>query len=302
MTQQDAALLFPQVLKPIAESRFLSTTDLGRLLLLTSKSMTAAALEQGAPREGGDQEPARKNNAVWKCLCFTHWGFDDASALMETMKPLSAEQCFRKLAVVSDDHDDNKFPVPRALQYAPKDYVLIVSVRESKNDKNMFCKAIPGQDIPEFFDKGEAAIEFDQPLWKKTLDKGQDVLHLDWDSSLQIMRRTDQRVIELKCYYNREESVNRSTEKEGQCDVGGGSWVSRTGPPVNATYGLALFRHCFGNPDYDSFEVELDHDYRMVTKTAAEKLPTTRSASTDSVSMHTLRTATETILTRFRRR
>jgi len=194
------------------------------------------------------------------------------------MKPLTAEHCFRKLAVVSDNTPDDKteFPGPRALQYAPKDYVLIASVRECKNNKNMFCKVIPGQDIPEFFDKGAAAIEFDQPLWKKTLGKLQDVLHLKWDSSLHIMRRTDQRVVELKRYYSREESVNPSTEKDGKCDVGGGSWMSRSGPPVNATYGHALFRHCFGypdydSPDYDSLEVDLDHDYRMVTKSAAGK-------------------------------
>jgi len=46
----------------------------------------------------------------------------------------------------------------RDLCYSPQDYIIIVNIRYCDDGRAYFSKAIPGRDIPEFFDHGHFSL------------------------------------------------------------------------------------------------------------------------------------------------
>jgi len=46
----------------------------------------------------------------------------------------------------------------RDLCYSPQDYIIIVNIRYCDDGRACFSKAIPGRDIPEFFDHGHFSL------------------------------------------------------------------------------------------------------------------------------------------------
>ena len=262
----------PQILKAVAESRFLTTKELGRLFLLTSKELTASA----SGRDGEEEEAQQPLGGVWKCLCAHALGLDDAKRLLEGVKPLSAEECFRKFV----DTGPERSVRPRALRYEPKDYSIVVTMREicgrsgdHHTRKPIFCEVIKGEDIPDFFEKGIADVRFEQPRWEATLDEGSDRrLNLKWDCSIGILRHPDHRVIQLARGCVSEQSIEpimehekKGEEDEGTCLVRYND--SRTGvAPLSSAYGQGLFGliECYSDC---CLSVEMHPHYRYTTST-----------------------------------
>jgi len=187
-----AVSLPPRVLQAVAASQFLTTPELGRLLLRTSKELTASTYS--------------RHDDVWKCLCMTHSGVKNASALLGTMAPLhSAEQCFRTFFTDLPP----KYTEPRALRYTPEDYAVVVTIRESDTNQQLVCKVIPGQEIAEFFDTGALEIGFDPFPWKRTVegteydDSGfpetdsDSIADLSLHSTVRIVRRSDLKTVQV---------------------------------------------------------------------------------------------------------
>eukprot|EP00797_Seminavis_robusta_P031833 Sro69_g038591.1 (168) ;mRNA; f:69620-70123 len=65
---------------------------------------------------------------------------------------MTHKSCFLTFAYLTPSHNVLVPLAPPA--YAPKDYLMIVDIR-TMDDQILFSKAIPGNDIPEFFSEGE---------------------------------------------------------------------------------------------------------------------------------------------------
>jgi len=249
----------PLVLKAVAASHFLTTKELGRLLLLSSKQLTASAY-------------SLHEEEVWKGLCANYWGVPDGPTLLKTLNPtLSAEQCSRKLAMDLP----SACTEPRALQFAPKDYTVIVSVRELNKNQSIFCKAIPGQEIPGFCEKGVINVELDQFYSKWTVENAFDVhgdlvsdftelvenldlfTDLKLEYSVHILRQPDQKMIHMLkttqtiCtrYNGVLFLVDVPTDQNVLLEAWGDSDTLVDPPLLNATYAATLSHHCFGRHD-----------------------------------------------------
>jgi len=90
---------------------FLSTRELGRLLLFTSKELTT----QLFPKE----------DKMWKFL-LECWGALGDSAVAQATPFWTPEQCFRALRTQPKNIAHNF--VPRELQYTPEDYKIVIAV------------------------------------------------------------------------------------------------------------------------------------------------------------------------------
>ena len=192
----------PRIWKTLAMSGYLDSPELGRLLLLTSNSLAREDASDG----GGDDE------VLWTLLCCNQWGADSANALLAATG-MTPQKYFRTFAYPSKQSSSNTTLPP--LQYTPKDYVMIVEVRKKSNHMLLFCRAIPGEDIPEFFVKGRFHHELAEPSRDFiTLDKSfasfeeffdsdyipkqqPGLMEVTWEGSVHLMRRPDDRVIKL---------------------------------------------------------------------------------------------------------
>lgn len=234
--------------------------DLGRLLLRTSKRMSAFAFPT--------------HDDIWKSLCFNEWGNPaDTSTLIERTG-LSAENCFRKIALDKDTR--RHVSAPRILQYSPEDYLLIVTLRvgaysESHGrflEKVPIFKTIKGEEIVGFFQTGEARASFDDPLWKHILDDDDDDgVSVAWDASVQIMRLPDKRIVNLGSL-GESDYVEPSQTNGGECEVEWGGGWSRFPPHMSTSYGLPLLSHFFLSHDEISFEIDLDYRTTSTTDNA----------------------------------
>jgi len=182
-----------RVLQPLASSGHLSSVDLGRLLLLTSKGITEAFTssrgesneqehESGGAREGWD------SSVLWKSLCANHFGKENADALIQS-SGMSPEQCFRSFA----HHPKPRASVP-PLKYAPSDYMVTVEIR-TEEGKLLLFKVLDGEDIPDFFEKGEHEVSLDQPIVGYEDLESPSTAQLRFRTKVHIMRRPDNLVV-----------------------------------------------------------------------------------------------------------
>jgi len=138
----------PELLKIFCGSKFLTTKEVGKLLLLTSKSLTLATYPT--------------SESLWMCLCQSEWGEEAAKTRVSSMN-VGSEGCFRRL-----------YPSPgrRPVQYAPSDYLITLDVYSHDQDKPaLFTSTIRGDEVPEFFEKGYFEFLFPEPGITITLPK-----------------------------------------------------------------------------------------------------------------------------------
>ena len=135
----------PTLTRVLLLSGFLTPPQMGRLVLWTSKTCKDAFVS---------------SSWFWKTLCLQYWRNDDATvqALLATTG-LSAEQLFRQIAMT---HPNSARATIRPLQYQPADYVLVVEVRDAAEGALVFCQAVPGQDIPSFFQDATCRVALTQ--------------------------------------------------------------------------------------------------------------------------------------------
>lgn len=234
----------------VVAKNFLEPKQLGQLLLFTSKRLTASAFPGQAPhREGVEETRAVINRAVWKQLCCSHWGEENADTLIEGMNPMTPEAVFRSIANIGT----KDFFKLRPLQYSPGDYVVIVTVYDrNNNNKNVLCKTIPGEDIPSFFENGEAHVNFEQSI--AILPSG----GISTKTLVHIMRIPDQKVVQVE---NQSKGYHPHVS-DGRVEMQEPDWeIFQSGPRMSIDYGNSLLGAHFRF--WDSFRVEVEFDFRL---------------------------------------
>lgn len=224
-------------------SYYLETKQLGQLLLLTSKEMTAAVFSQ---------------DEVWRHICCSHFGFENGTNLLKNAGPIAPETIVR--THVSSFANDSFQLNP--LLFQPQDYVVTVVVNRAHWDVNrhtgtcMFCKSIEGGEIPSFFETGQATITFDQPLCMAVEDGENRQNHVHWKAIVCIFRKADQQCIKVA-----ENSVDETIEEEdGKLVADHGASIIYTGPFMPRTQ--PLFWHFFGDSGWEGFRVHPELVYR----------------------------------------
>mmetsp|Transcript_9303 Transcript_9303/g.14058 ORF Transcript_9303/g.14058 Transcript_9303/m.14058 type:complete len:295 (-) Transcript_9303:169-1053(-) len=122
----------------VVESGFLSLKDIGRVLTCTSKSI-ANCLYSDA-------------NDLWTFLLKQRCSFDQETLSASKM---SSKQIFHS---TFEELKSRPPMLIRDLCYSPQDYIIIVNIRYCDDGRAYFSKAIPGRDIPEFFDHGHFSL------------------------------------------------------------------------------------------------------------------------------------------------
>jgi hypothetical protein len=124
------------VLRQLVDSGFLALVDIGRLLICTSKSTTECLY---------NDDP----NDLWMFLLKQRCSLkeDTLSASKMTAKEIFLSTFQKK---------SEKPPMQiRNLRYSPQDYLIIVNICDKEDDgRSLFSRAIPGQKIPDFFERG----------------------------------------------------------------------------------------------------------------------------------------------------
>lgn len=278
----------PLVLQAVAASQFLTTKELGRLLLLSSKELTASAFFSPQEQDGKSEDGG--GELLWKSLCLNYLGTEDGEALLQTLQPHlgSAEQCFRKLVAPDLPCKYSRLgtPTPRPpLRFTPNDYVVIFTVRDPENNQPLFCKAIPGQQIPEFFDTGSVQITVDPFVPIKTIkdffgaDGGVigtntlgEVEIDELEYSVRILRCPDRKIVQIvrlfvfdaQCPMPSDSYHEKTSgDKHWILEPSGASWTQASDTPMNATYGSPLFRRYCYFP-YTKIDFLVEPTFRLV--------------------------------------
>ena len=237
-----------QVFKLVSTSGFVDTKQLGKLLLLTSKAMTAAAFE--------------KPDDVWKHLLFQKWSHARAMELLQSTG-WSAEKCFRHFATKACTTDKDRFQGLRPLKYKPEDYLIIVTLKDNVNDLDV-CKTIRGSEVPDFFEKGEAKVYFESPLWVGTVLE-EEGLYYDRFTNVNIMRAPDNK---YACVGDYGEEGHDGLEEDNCSDFCSGWMNYRCSLGAHSSYGSSFMKHFF--EDYRDLCVHVDPEYRVVKGTTGK--------------------------------
>jgi hypothetical protein len=180
--------LFLQALTPLVSSGFLSTHDLGRLILLTSKKVRDATFMDVS------NEAQVRRQFFWKYLCFARWDSDYATKLQAGFSPMTFQEIFHLFPTQEHAGPTRKhhaFSFRNMLPYYwgpradPKNYKIMFVVGH-----NTLVKVVDGQDVADFFEKGNAVFEFDCSIgtWE---DERLPFLHVHF------VRLTDHRILSL---------------------------------------------------------------------------------------------------------
>jgi hypothetical protein len=171
----------------------LESMDLGRLLLLTAKSVTSVymstykvAVSTTTAKQSRtgvvfkkdiDDKTEHDSDELWKTLCYTHWRSKAvAESLMESTG-LSTRECMRKLAAGAKPSNDSATADEAwpSLQYAASDYSILVDIRDEATGNVLFCRAysIEKEDDynPSFLSTGAHLEGFSNPVPLETFSK-----------------------------------------------------------------------------------------------------------------------------------
>jgi hypothetical protein len=179
-------------------SHYLTTEELGRLLLLVNKKLTS-----------------NLNINVWQLLCQHHWGYDTANSLLITTN-LDAVTYFKTFASLRSNCKPWGMLPSHELRFSFQDYILLVEARIMPTNKPLFCHAIPGDSIPDFFTKGEMIRKLVNPIDLRTTPttypfydvqlphlKPEDTLDLPgWRGFVHLIRRDGVAIRLLQCSHN----------------------------------------------------------------------------------------------------
>jgi len=215
---------------------------------------------------------------VWKSLCFSKWGTENARDILGVMLAdstafSSAMQCFHlieepacppvnyeQLSTTTTNQTTINGAVHRELHYHPEDYIMVVTVSQTKpapGPQPVFGMAIRGQEIPEFFESGKMNYNTLRHFhgFKKIENEFNDdgelvaeysdwIRDLDFDVKVTMIRIPDQRPIHLVTWSM--QILNLSSTGSGENGLSFDSpsfgWDDDDLLPlVNHDYGRALF-------------------------------------------------------------
>jgi hypothetical protein len=130
----------PEIFRLLIRSEYLAAKEYGKLLLLTSKSLTKACFVR---------------EEVYDWLCRSRWG-DNARKMIDEMG-ISPCNCFNLLQKQKSRRPNVPYLELRPLQYAPEDYRLVITVFDDHGYPRV-SKFLQGQDIPSFFEVGSLVL------------------------------------------------------------------------------------------------------------------------------------------------
>jgi hypothetical protein len=170
-------------------SHYLTTEELGRLLLLINKKLTS-----------------NLNINVWELLCQHHWGYDTANSLLITTN-LDAVTYFKTFACLKSNCKPWGLLPSHELRFSFQDYLLLVEARSMPTNKPLFCHAIPGDSISDLFTKGEMLRKLVNPIdlftTATTYLKHEDTHDLPrWRGFVYLIRRDGIAIRLLSCSHN----------------------------------------------------------------------------------------------------
>lgn len=168
------------VLRLLIHSHNLTSKDIGRLLLLTSKQTAITFISAMADGDDDDNsndkaaESAKSNmEIIWKTLCVNYWNDNGMVEKLRTFAGVSYEELFRTMAYPTPAPQTQGEETIAPPKYGPSDYGIIVQVKQANTGKFMFCETIRGENVPQFFVDGMMDHRLATPI-----DTG---VAFDWD-------------------------------------------------------------------------------------------------------------------------
>ena len=120
----------PEVLRLLVKSNFLDYKDIGRLLLLVSKSIASLGF---------------LNDDIWITLLKNRFGNEIADQIMAGLQ-CGPQQCFRHLI-------KNEPVKPISSTFMPKDYRIVINIYNGDGERILF-RIAQGDQFPRFFNDG----------------------------------------------------------------------------------------------------------------------------------------------------
>jgi hypothetical protein len=165
-----------EVLRLLSRTGFLPIKDLGRLLLLTSKSLTSSLFNQ---------------DEVWSLLMQKRFSFPSPAALLlnnTNTLPFSNKEIF--LAMSKERNATKEAMVIRAPKYLPRDYIIFINLFRGKGGQALISRCLEGASIPSFFEDGRIEVyDCDLKFSDGELDG------LDLNITVHIYRLVDHKVL-----------------------------------------------------------------------------------------------------------
>ena len=166
----------PHVVKLVAQSRFLTTEELGRLALCTSKDITMAVCERNSIDD------------IFYCLLINRLGLDQAQELLSSTK-MSAEQCFRYFDSPMSENDEEVFQLQR-LKYKLDDYQIVVVIRDHINEGPRLCKTLSRNEIRQFLRTGTIELDLLKTIkWSFSTRENGSWARVDFQATVRIICR-----------------------------------------------------------------------------------------------------------------
>lgn len=120
----------PEILRLLVKSNFLGYIDIGRLLLLVSKSIASSGF---------------LNDDIWRTLLVNRFGSEITFQMMKSLQ-CGPQQCFRHLI-----KNEPTKPIPSS--FLPSDYRIILNLYNDEGERIVF-RILRGETFPRFFDDG----------------------------------------------------------------------------------------------------------------------------------------------------
>ena len=165
-----------QIIKLVAVSQYLPTKDLGRLVLCTSKSTTAALCD----KENSPED-------VYKLLLFSKMGTEKANSFLRSTR-LSAQKCFFAFVLGQESKPTTEFEL-RTLKNTPEDYVIVMILEDLVDEGPYICKTLPRDIKTKFLETGEILIDFSKPVEWPSRKGGDDCQMIDMKVRISIVYR-----------------------------------------------------------------------------------------------------------------
>lgn len=206
----------PEIFRLLIRSEYLAAKEYGKLLLLTSKSLTEACFVR---------------EEVYDWLCRSRWG-DSARTLIDDMG-ISPYTCFALLQKQKSRRPNVPYLDLRPLNYTPEDYRLVITVFD-KHGYPRVSKFLHGQDIPSFFKIGSLSLNDLQEVVKgvkyhfpnyRTGNPFQ-----EWKTTVHIFRLPDQKSL---CLYQSDQKTSLKGSRLCFC-------INSDPLQMNDGYGLQL--------------------------------------------------------------
>jgi hypothetical protein len=175
----------PEILRQVILGNFLTVKEMGRLLLLVSKSATSMCF---------------LCDDVWNLLLVNRFGADIAFQMMESFN-CGPRACFRHLIKVE--------PVKQiSLRFVPSDYRVIINVYDDIGNRVVF-KILNGEKLVDFFNHGFVELKGPDGLRKPVYTKYSGLFRMK--ATVHIVRVPDQKSI---CIIDERKGLNEySLEK-----------------------------------------------------------------------------------------